>query len=316
MNQEYRIFITGGAGTLGSNIIEHLLPKGIQLLTIDNFATGHKESLPKGFDNLKVVEGSVLDQSLLEELVSEFKPTHIIHSAAAYKDPDNWVEDAKTNILGSINIAKIAEKYSISQIINFQTALCYGDPDEVPIPVNAPLRPKTSYAVSKVSGESYMMQSTVPVVSLRLSNVTSPRLSIGPIPTFYSRLKNKQNCFCSDTVRDFLDISDFLNLIDLVLEKPQISGIFNVSTGKGRTMKDIFETVVKWLDIKLVDEVAVVAPGPDDVPAVVLDPIETIEKFGWKPQVDFTKTIENMLSWYDANGINNIYSHLKAPSKD
>ena len=231
------------------------------------------------------------------------------------KDPGNWSEDTETNILGSINVVKAAELNNVQQIVNFQTALCYGDPVAVPIPIDAALKPKTSYAVSKVGGEGYMLQSTVPTVSLRLGNVTSPRLSIGPIPTFYSRLKNNQTCFCSDTIRDFLDISDFIRLFDLVLDKPEHTGVYNVSTGKGNSMKDIFDVVVRWLDITLESEVPIVPPGDDDVPAVVLDPQKTMDDFGWQPQVNFSHTIENMLSWYDQHGVNSIYSHLKSSSK-
>ncbi len=93
--------------------------------------------------------------------------------------------------------------------MNFQTVLCYGRTEVVPIPPSHPTRPFTSYGISKIAGEQYLFSGGLPVVSLRIANVTGPRLAIGPIPTFYKRLKAGQSCFCSDTVRDFLDMSDF-----------------------------------------------------------------------------------------------------------
>ena len=106
-----------------------------------------------------------------------------------------------------------------------------------------------------------------------------------------------------------------MNLFDLVLNNEKISGVYNVSTGSGNTMKDIFDAVVSHLGIELEEEVLVVPPGEDDVPSVVLDPTKTMRDFDWKPKVAFIQTIENMLRWYDENGINAIYSHLKAPEK-
>lgn len=306
-----RILITGGAGCLGSNLIERYLPQGHEILVIDNFATGKREVLPP-VKGLEVVEGTIADQSLLESCFDRFRPTHVIHSAAAYKDPSDWVEDTATNVTGSINVAKAALATGVERLINFQTALCYGRPAQVPIPVSAQTAPFTSYGISKTAGEAYLLQSRLSVVSLRLANICGPRLAIGPIPTFYKRLKAGQNCFCSDTIRDFLDMEDFFSLMDLVLEHNSASGVFNVSTGSGNTIKDVYDTVADYLGITP-PEVPVVPPGADDVPAVVLDPAKTEKSFGWKARHDFTATIRRQLEWYDRYGVTDIFSHLAAP---
>ncbi len=107
----------------------------------------------------------------------------------------------------------------MERLVNFQTALCYGRPDATPIPVTAPTRPFTSYGVSKTAGEHYVLMSGLNAVSLRLGNITGPRLSIGPIPTFYTRLKAGKGCFCSDTTRDFLDMEDFFSFLDLAVKQ-------------------------------------------------------------------------------------------------
>jgi len=309
-----RILITGGAGCLGSNLIEHYLPFGHEIFVIDNFATGNRDVVPAGIPCLTVVEGSITDMVLVEKCFADFQPSHVIHSAAAYKDLENWREDADTNVIGSINIARAAEHAGVKRVVNFQTALCYGRPDVVPIPVEAPTRPFTSYGISKTAGEQFMMMSSVPTVSLRLANITGPRLAIGPIPTFYSRLKEEKSCFCSDTVRDFLDMEDFIDVMGLMMVEDAPTGIYNISTGEGKTIKDVFDTVAAYLRIDAVD-VPIVPPGDDDVPAVVLDPSKTEADFGWKSKVGFDDTINNMLKWYDAYGISAIHSHLKAPEK-
>ena len=308
-----RILITGGAGCLGSNLIERYLPQGYEILVIDNFATGAREVVPEGLDGLSVVEGSIVDGALVSQCFSDFKPTHVIHSAAAYKDPDDWDEDAATNVTGSINVARAAEACGARRIINFQTALTYGRPDRVPIPEDAPSRPFTSYGISKTAGEEFMMMGSVPTVSLRLANITGPRLAIGPIPTFYTRLKEGKSCFCSDTKRDFLDMEDFFGVMDVVMQDDAPTGIFNVSTGEGKSIKDVFDAVVAYLDVEPDGEVPIVPPGDDDVPEVVLDATKAERELGWKSKVGFEETINRMLAWYDAHGVSAVYSHLKAP---
>lgn len=306
-----RLLITGGAGCLGSNLIERYLPRGQEILVIDNFATGKREVVP-GVPGLTLVEGSIADRALVEEAFARFQPTHVIHSAAAYKDPRDWASDASTNVLGTIHVADAASRAGVERFVNFQTALCYGRARQVPIPVDHPLAPFTSYGISKTAGEQYLLQSGLPVVSLRLANICGPRLAIGPIPTFYKRLKAGQTCFCSDTVRDFLDISDFFSLMDLVLQPDAPLGVFNVSTGEGRTVLDVFNTVAEYLGMDPPD-VPVIPPGPDDVPAVVLDPRGTHEAFGWRAEVDFRQTIRRQLEWYDRYGVTDVYSHLATP---
>lgn len=303
-----RLLITGGAGCLGSNLVERYFQQGYEICVIDNFATGKREVVPEQ-SGLLLVEGSVADSDLVESVFADFKPTHVIHSAAAYKDPTDWGEDTQTNVLGSIHVAKAALKFGVIRLINFQTALCYGRPSALPIPIEHPTAPFTSYGISKTAGESYLMQSGLPVVSLRLANICGPRLAIGPIPTFYKRLKAGQSCFCSDTVRDFLDMSDFFHLMDHVLEDSAPTGIFNVSTGKGYSILDVFHAVANYLGIEA-PEVPVVPAGEDDVSQVVLDTALTTEMFDWQAQVDFKQTISNQLSWYDQHGVSNVYSHL------
>ena len=307
-----RTLITGGAGCLGANLTERYLDAGHDVLVLDNFATGHRESLPGEHAKLTVVEGSVADRALVDKVFADFSPGYVIHSAAAYKDPDDWAEDARTNVEGTVNVAKAAVRVGAKRLINFHTALGYGRPDTLPVPVDAPARPFTSYGISKQAGESYLAIAGLPSVSLRLANVTGPRLAIGPIPTFYRRLKAGQACFCSRTVRDFLDMEDFFSIMDLVMRDNAPTGIFNVSTGTGHTIKEVFDIVADHLGVTPAEPVPEVDPGPDDVKAMILDPSRTTATLGWRARYNFEDTLRRMLAWYDLHGVTTIYSHLKA----
>jgi UDP-glucose 4-epimerase len=307
-----RILITGGAGCLGSNLIEHWVPKGHEIVVIDNFATGKREVVPP-LPGLRLIEGSIANHDLVAKAFAELKPTHVVHSAASYKDPKNWREDISTNVKGTANLVEAARTAGVSRIINFQTVLCYGRPESTPIPVEHPLRPFTSYGISKVAGEQYLAMSGLPFVSLRLANVTGPRLAIGPIPTFYQRLKAGQACFCSDAQRDFLDMSDFLAAVDIVMAEKAPNGIFNVSSGKGHSIQRIYDLVRSHLGLPADPHVKIVPVADDDVPSVVPDPGRTQTVLGWSAKVPFEETIRRLLTWYDAHGVSDVYSHLAAP---
>ncbi|KCV61303.1 polysaccharide biosynthesis protein [Bordetella bronchiseptica 99-R-0433] len=304
-----RILITGGAGCLGSNLIEHWLPQGHEIFVIDNFATGKREVVPPTA-RLTVREGSIADADLIHECFATFQPDVVVHAAAAYKDPDDWKEDVSTNVLGSVYVAQAARKSGVKRLINFQTALCYGRPTQLPIPADHPTAPFTSYGISKTAGEQFMLLSGVPTLTLRIANVTGPRLAIGPIPTFYKRLKAGQGCFCSDTARDFLDMADFLAFMDLAVQPSAPTGTFNVSSGEAHSIKEIFELVSEYLGLEVAD-VPVVPPAADDVPEVALDASASLAAFGWKAKIGFADTIRRQLAWYDQYGVTDVYSHLK-----
>lgn len=306
-----RILITGGAGCLGSNLIERWLPQGHQIMVLDNFATGKREVVPE-VEGLQVKEGSVADEAFVAECFASFDPEVVIHAAAAYKDPQDWVEDSRTNVVGSAIVAKAAASSGVSRLVNFQTSLCYGRPAEVPVPVTHPVAPFTSYGVTKTAGEQLMMLSEVPTVSIRLANVTGPRLAIGPIPTFYKRLKAGQSCFCSDSARDFLDMDDFISFVDMAIQEDGATGIFNLGTGEAHSIKEIYDLVREYLGLPP-EDVRIEPVGDDDVPVMTLDSAATRTAYPWKPVHGFRETIVRQLEWYDRHGVTDVFSHLKAP---
>jgi len=304
-----RLLVTGGAGSLGSNLVEHIAQKCESVLIIDNFATGKRASLLPQM-NLRVAEGSVCDSDFIQRQFESFLPTHVVHGAASYKDPNDWETDALVNVVGTINVVRASERAGVRRFINFQTALCFGHPSTVPIPADHPTRPLTSYGVSKTVGEAVVQASNLDWVSLRIANVTGPRLAIGPMPAFYKRLKAGEPCTVSTTIRDFLDMSDFLKLMDLVLATTE-RGTYNVSTGEGHSIYEVFDVVARHLGMDGMTPAAINPPADDDAAAVVLDPSETTRVFGWTAKVGFKETVLRMLRWYDEHGVTDVYSHLQ-----
>ena len=304
-----RLLITGGAGFLGSNLVAHYLSKGHNVAVIDNYATSKRENLPI-HKNLVSFEGNIFDKKAVDMLFDTFKPTHVIHSAAAYKDLIDWEEDVSTNILGTINVIRASERHNISRFVNFQTALVYGEPISKLVDENHPLQPFTSYSISKTSGEQYLALSNLPFISLRLSTVYEPNHFNGPIPTFYKRISEGKKCFCTDTRRNFVELRDFISLIDKIFEKKEFIGFYNIAADRDYSIKQIFDLVLKNMGVSIDYEVPIIERNKDDISSFRLDPKKIKRDFGWSCKITLEQGVKELINWYKKNGIENIYSHL------
>lgn len=305
-----RVLITGIAGSLGSNIAERLLARGDEVLGIDNFSTGSADAVPERA-GLNFVQGTIADRDLMNTQFDAFRPNLVVHSAASYKDPDDWQEDIATNVQGTANLVHAALATGVKRFVNFQTALCYGKPLEKPVSLSHPLMPFTSYGISKTAGELYLMASGLNYVSLRMASVYGPRHYVGPIPTFYKRLKAGQKCFATDTRRDYVAMPDFLDLFDRVADERAPTGVYHLSTGTDISIKEIFDAVAANLNIKLDAPVEVRPSDPDDVASILLDPSKTKADFGWQPKTSFDDGLRDLIRWYDDHGVEQTFSHLR-----
>jgi UDP-glucose 4-epimerase len=303
-----RLLVTGGAGTLGTHVIRHLYDLAESISVIDNFATSDRSSLDD-LQKVRIFEGSVSSKDLVKSAFRSSNPTHVIHLAASYKNPDDWDEDIATNVVGMLNLVREAQTAGIEKFINIQTVLCYGRPNTLPIPVDAPLNPESSYAISKVAAESLLINSKLPFVSLRLGSVISPGLSIGPIPNFFKNIQSGVASKVTKSVRDFLDLDDFLAAFDLVLDKSSPSGVFNISSGRGVSMLEIHDGMSELLGGKAVPEI--LEPQADDIPAIVLDPAEASAVLGWVAKVPLRESLSKCIESYQRDGIGEIYTHLR-----
>jgi len=306
-----RVLITGGGGFIGSHLADRLLADGNEVLAIDTFATGRRDNLSER-EGLTLVEGSIADREILDGAVNDFKPTAIAHAAASYKDPEAWAEDARTNTLGTANVVEAAKGGDVERIVYFQTALCYGtQPLENPISLDHPIRPDSSYAISKTGGEQYIQLSGIPYVSLRLANVYGPRNLSGPLPTFFQRLSEDKPCFVMDTRRDFVYVSDLLEVVLAALSGTG-DGVYHVSSGSDVAIKDLFDAVVEAMGVELDEEVEVRPRPEEDAPSILLDPSRTEQEFDWKAKVPLADGVAEAIAWYREHGVGATYTHLKA----
>lgn len=306
-----RTLITGGAGFIGSHLVDRLLERGNDVLVIDNLATGKRENLPE-HPRLEFVEGTIADADLVAGLFDRFQPDRVVHAAASYKDPTDWVEDVQTNALGTAYIVRAATAGDVKRLIYFQTALCYGlNPKEQPIRLDHPLYPESSYAISKTAGEQYIQLEGIDYVSFRLANAYGPRNVSGPLPTFYQRLSAGKRCFVMDTRRDFIYIDDLVALVLMALDGRGDPGVYHASSGSDYSIKELFNLTVDALGITLDEEVEERPRGEDDAFTILIDPEKTVETYGWRPQVTLADGVHRTVEWYGTSGIEETYTHLK-----
>ena len=310
-----KVLITGGAGFVGSTLADRLLARGDSVLAIDTYETGRRDNLEPR-DDLRVVEGDIADAELMMNLCEDFKPDLIAHTAASYKDPDNWVGDARTNTVGSAIVAEAAKKFGVQRIVYFQTALCYGvNPLEQPITLDHPILPdSSSYSISKTAGEQYIAHSGVNYVTFRLANAYGPRNLSGPLPTFYHRLTSGKECFVTDTRRDFIFIDDLVDCVVGAVDGKG-DGTYHISSGSDFAIKELYDAVVEALRLNDAPEVEVRERHADDAPTILLDPSRTADDFGWDVSTALTAGVQQTVEYYKTYGISETYTHLRR-SKD
>lgn len=311
-----KILITGGAGFVGSHIADRLLARGDEVLVIDNYSTGRRDNLTSQA-NLTVVEGTIADRDLVMEQFTSFQPDTVIHAAASYKDPNNWEEDALSNVVGTANITQAAQENGVKRLIYFQTALCYGlNPIEQPITLDHPIfSGGSSYAISKTAGEQYIQLSGMEYISFRLANAYGPRNLSGPLPTFYHRLTNDKPCFVMNTRRDFIFVQDLVDVVIKAIDGAGESGPYHVSSGSDYSIKELFDATVKALDIQLDSPVEERERNPDDAFTILLDPSKTEQDFSWQVSTPLEEGVAAAIEWYKEFGITQTYTHLKLEEK-
>jgi UDP-glucose 4-epimerase len=306
-----KVFVTGGLGQIGSHVVEMLLARGDEVLTIDNLATGRREHL-EGHPQLNVVIGSIADKPLVDQLLGEFRPDAVVHTAASYKDPDDWYNDTLTNCVGGSNVIDAAKRNGVKRFVYFQTALCYGlRPQQHPIRLDHPRSPGgSSYAISKTANELYLELSGLDFVTFRLANVVGPRNVAGPLPIFYQRLKDGKRCFVTKARRDFVFVEDLARVVLKACDGIG-HGTYHFSSGKDIAIEELYNAVVTAMGFTDKPEAEVKELGPDDVASILLDPSRTFEDFGQLTFTPLQHTVDTAISYYKRHGTLGEYTHLR-----
>ncbi|MDB0030236.1 NAD-dependent epimerase/dehydratase family protein [Opitutales bacterium] len=306
-----KTLITGGLGQIGSHIAEMMLERGDKVLVIDNLATGRREHLAE-HQNLNVVIGSIADNDLVRKCFVDFKPDSVVHTAASYKDPNDWYNDSLTNCVGGSNVIQAAKEHDVKRFVYFQTSLCYGlKPLEQPITLSHPKFPaSTSYAITKTANEDFLEISGLDFVTFRLANVVGPRNVAGPLPIFYQRLKDGKQCFVTKSRRDFVFVKDLARVVLKACDGVG-HGAYHFSSGSDVAIEELYNAVVKAMSFSEFPQPEIKELGADDVVSILLDPSRTFEDFGEFEFTPIEETVAQAIEYFEEHGTLGEYTHLR-----
>ncbi|MCR4623436.1 MAG: NAD-dependent epimerase/dehydratase family protein [Alphaproteobacteria bacterium] len=243
-----KVLVTGGAGFIGSRVVEKLLSKNYSVCVIDNLSTGKRENLPE-CANSTFYNQDICGNSL-EEIFEKEKPDFVIHLAAqvsvgnSVSDP---YDDARTNILGSINLLELSKTYNVKKFIAASSAAVYGIPKNLPIDENHPTEPISPYGLSKITMERYIRLSGVPYIIFRFSNAYGARQYLskesGVISIFDKMMKNNEQVSIfgdGAQIRDFVYVGDIAEIFERAIASDVNNETLNFSTNKGITVNELF----------------------------------------------------------------------------
>ena len=296
--------VTGGAGFIGSNLVDALLERGDEVVIVDNLTTGKRQNAEPALANgARLVEVDIRDGQALIDLFEEFRPDVVFHFAAQIdvrKSIADTPLDATINVVGTINVLEAALKVG-ARVVNSSTGgAIYGEGKIIPAPEDHPAEPEAPYGQSKHAAEGYLelyrRLHGLSTVSLRYGNVYGPRQDplgeAGVIAIFCGKLLDgsKPTVFGDGLqTRDYVYVGDVV-AANLAAAESQATGPFNIGTGRQATVLDLVEALGQIEGREFEVEMAPERPG--EVRHIALDYTRAREELGYEPKVDLHEGLD------------------------
>ncbi|MBD3384199.1 NAD-dependent epimerase/dehydratase family protein [candidate division KSB1 bacterium] len=304
-----KILVTGGAGFIGSHIVDAYINNGHDVVIIDNFYTGVRKNVnPKA----RLYECNIQDEQVSDIFRTE-KFDIVNHQAAQMdvrKSVSNPIFDAKNNILGFINILQNGVENDVKKVIFASSGgAIYGEQDYFPANEVHPLQPSSPYGITKLTGEKYLSfyagNYGLSYVALRYANVYGPRQNprgeAGVVAIFCDRMLSQQKAVINGDgkqTRDFVYVKDVVQANVLAADFSG-NGIFNIGTGEETTINKIFNTVKELLDSDMPEEHGPAQPGEQR--RSVISPRKAFQKLSWQPRYDLKQGLNETVEFFKQN---------------
>lgn len=301
-----RCLVTGGAGFIGSHIVESLLADGHSVVVLDDLSSGRKENVVKGAE-LQILDIRSLEARAFVECV---KPDILVHTAAqisvreSMRDP---MFDVQVNVAGLVNLLQACQSHLKPYVVFLSTGgAMYGEQDVFPAPETHPVRPASIYGLSKRVGEMYLdfwrSEFGLAYAALRLSNVYGPRQNphgeAGVVAIFCERMLAGKNPVIYGTgqqTRDFVYVGDVVHAVKSAI-KERVQGVFNIGTGRETSVATLCEMTERALGVNLKPERAPAKIG--EQMRSVIDASLAFNTFGWKALTTLETGIQHTAAWF------------------
>ena len=300
-----KVVATGGAGFIGSHLVDALVDRGDEVIVVDDLSSGAKQHLhPEAeFHQLDIRSRHAA------ELIRRRKPDAVAHHAAQMSVSRSVREplfDADVNLMGSLNLLEAAREVGARFVFASTGGALYGDADALPTPESYPAWPVSPYGVGKLGFEHYLhcysVQHGLPYVALRYANVYGPRQNphgeAGVIAIFCLRLLAEEEPIVNGDgrqTRDFVHVSDVVRAHVAALDS-DVRGHFNVGTGRQCDINTVFEMIAERMGTSLGKRHGPARPGDQRTSA--LDSTLIHERLGWSPQVSLEDGLTDTVEWF------------------
>lgn len=305
-SKQHLFLVTGGAGFIGSNLVEELVNKGQQVRVMDNFSTGKRENLLPFLDRIELVEGDIRSYHIVRKAVEGVD--FILHQAALPSVPRSIIDPITTNevnVVGTLNILNAALEANVRRIIFASSSSVYGNSEVLPKIEDMIPNPMSPYAVSKLAGEKYCQVYTqlygLETVILRYFNVFGPKQNLNSeyaavIPKFIRLMKdgNPPTIYGDgEQCRDFTYVYNVVsaNLLACTVDTKRVNGeIFNVAFGEKISINKLVEEINTILGKSILPIYTESRLG--DVKHSLGNITKARQYFGYNPKVEFLKGLE------------------------
>jgi UDP-glucose 4-epimerase len=311
-----RILVIGGAGFVGSHIVDQLLDEPVrEIVVLDNLVRGTRENLSSAAadDRVSIVEGSILDTDLLSELMAG--TDYVFHLAALWlyecvHEPRSAVE---VNIVGTFNVIEAAQTARVKKVVNSSSASVYGDAVETPMTEEHPFNNRTTYGATKIAGEqlfrAFNEQHGLDYVGLRYMNVYGPRMDYkGTYVSVIMKVLDKieageppQIFGDGSQAYDFVHVSDVARANILALKSEASDVNVNVGTGVKTTIKELVDALLEITDSDLVPEYL---PQEEMFVTHRVGSTELAEKLtGFRAKIPYLDGLRSVVEWRAADQV-------------
>jgi UDP-glucose 4-epimerase len=303
-----KTLVTGGAGFIGSNLVDALVNRGDEVAIVDDISTGRRVNLEHALANgAELIELDIRDAQAVADALDRVKPEVVFHLAAqidvrkSVADPAN---DSRVNVEGTINVLNAAHASGVRRVINTSTGgAIYGEGQIIPAPEEHPVAPESPYGLSKFCAENYCALFTrlhgLSTISLRYGNVYGPRQDplgeAGVIAIFCGMLLEggRPKIFGDGTqTRDYVYVGDVVDA-NLRAADSDATGAFNVGRGVQTSVLDIVAALAAQSDNGFEADHA--PERTEEVQHIALDPSRTKAELGWEAQIDLDQGLARTL---------------------
>jgi UDP-glucose 4-epimerase len=306
--------VTGGAGFIGSHLVEELLRRGQKVRVLDNFSTGKRENLHGLMDQIELIEGDIRSYHIVREAVQGID--FVLHQGALPSVPrsiNDPITTNEVNVGGTLNVLDASKDAGVKRVVYASSSSVYGPDPELPVREDMTPQPVSPYAVAKLTGEKYCHVFSrvygLETVALRYFNIFGPRQDPNTqysafIPKFVVGLKGGQSLTIDgdgEQAKDFTYVSNVVEANLLALEAEGVSGeVFNVGCGQSTSVNEVVRHIRQIANAQ--GEISYGPSRTGDVPRSLADISRAREKLGYSPQVLLREGLERVALWLRKGG--------------